>query len=62
VTVIMLPEGRTGPDIVAAARSRGFTIAGGYGAFKERSLRIGHMGEHTVDELDALLGALDEIL
>lgn len=62
VTVIMLPEGRTGPEIVAAARTRGYTIASGYGALKERSFRIGHMGDHTVDELEALLAALDEAL
>jgi len=62
VTVIMLPEGRTGPEIVAAAKARGYTIASGYGRLKERSFRIGHMGEHTGDELDALLGVVDEVL
>jgi len=62
VTVIMLPDGKTGPEVVAAARSRGYTIAAGYGKLKERSFRIGHMGEHTVGELDALLGVLDGAL
>jgi aspartate aminotransferase-like enzyme len=30
-------------------------IGGGYGKLSESTFRIGHMGDHTVDELDALL-------
>jgi len=62
VTVIMLPEDRTGPEVTAQVRERGFTIAPGYGRLKEGSFRIGHMGEHTLDELEALLNALDDIV
>jgi aspartate aminotransferase-like enzyme len=46
--------------VVDAARSAGFAIATGYGKLKESTFRIGHMGEHTLDELDALLGALTD--
>lgn len=62
VTVIMLPEGLTGPEVTARAKERGFTVASGYGKLKEPSFRIGHMGEHTLDELNALLDTLDEVL
>ncbi len=63
VTCIELPEGRTGPEIAAAVKERGgFTIATGYGKLKERTFRIGHMGDHTVEELEALLAALEEVL
>ncbi len=62
VTVIMLPEDRTGPELTAQAKERGFTIAAGYGRLKEGSFRIGHMGEHTLDELEALLTTLDDLV
>jgi aspartate aminotransferase-like enzyme len=49
-------------EIVARMKARGWTIGGGYGSLKESTIRIGHMGEHTVDELDALLAAMEEVL
>ena len=62
VTVIMLPDGLSGPEVVARVKSHGYTVAAGYGRLKESSFRIGHMGEHTIDELEALLAILDEVL
>ncbi len=62
VTAIELPDGMTGPEVAAAASARGFTIAPGYGPLKQGSFRIGHMGDHTLEELEALLSCLDEIL
>jgi aspartate aminotransferase-like enzyme len=62
LTPILLPEDVSGPDVAAAARERGFTIAPGYGKLKPQVIRIGHMGEHTMDELETLLGVLDEVL
>jgi aspartate aminotransferase-like enzyme len=62
VTCIRLPENRTGPQVVAETRKRGFVIATGYGKLKETSFRIGHMGDHTVAGLDDLLGVLTDLL
>ncbi len=62
LTVIMLPDGLTGPDVVASAKAAGFTIATGYGRLKATAFRIGHMGEHTVEELEELLSVLDDAL
>ncbi len=62
VTMIMLPEGLTGSDVVAGVGAKGYTVATGYGRLKEQGFRIGHMGEHTLDELDALLSVVDEVL
>jgi aspartate aminotransferase-like enzyme len=62
VTCISAPAGRTGPQIVSAMKSRGFVITPGYGDAKDAMIRIGHMGEHTLAELDVLLGTLDEVL
>lgn len=62
VTCILLPEGMDGRGVVAAMRDRGWVLGTGYGKMKEGAIRIGHMGDHTVAELDALLTALEQTL
>ncbi len=62
VTCIALPAPFTGPQVNNAMKERGYTIATGYGKLKEGSIRIGHMGDHTVAETEALLGVLEEVL
>jgi aspartate aminotransferase-like enzyme len=62
VTCISAPAGKTGPQIVSAMKAKGFVITPGYGDAKDSLIRIGHMGEHTVDELNILLEALEEVL
>ena len=62
VTCVLLPEGLSGPAVVEAVREKGWVIGGGYGKLKEEAVRIGHMGDHTVDELDELLAVLEEVL
>lgn len=59
VTAIMLPHGLTGPEVAARAARHGYTVAPGYGKLREPTFRIGHMGDHTVAELDELLNVLD---
>lgn len=62
VTTIQV-EGKTpAPEIVSALKKRGWTIGGGYGGLKETTIRIGHMGDHTVDGLEALLREIEEVL
>lgn len=62
VTCLTVPPGRKGSDVNAAMKARGFVISAGYGKLKETTIRIGHMGDHTVAELDRVLGALGEVL
>ena len=62
VTCVALPATHSGSAVNAAMKARGYTISAGYGALKDTSVRIGHMGDHTVEELDALLDALREVL
>lgn len=62
VSCLSVPEGKTGSQVNEAMQARGFTISAGYGALKESTIRIGHMGDHTVAELDDLLAALTEVL
>jgi aspartate aminotransferase-like enzyme len=37
-------------------------IGGGYGRLKEETVRIGHMGDHTLESLEGVLAVLDETL
>ncbi len=62
VTAIAVDEPRTGSAITRALAERGYTIGAGYGKLKDRTIRIGHMGDHTVDGLNRLLAELEEVL
>jgi aspartate aminotransferase-like enzyme len=48
--------------VVAEMFARGWVIGGGYSQLKDSTFRIGHMGDHTVDELEELLDVLTEVV
>ncbi|MCB1036410.1 MAG: alanine--glyoxylate aminotransferase family protein [Acidobacteria bacterium] len=48
--------------ILSGLSERGFTVASGYGAWKGSTVRIGHMGDHRLEDLDRLLAAVDEVV
>src|SRR5438046_2430219 len=58
VSCLKLPDGKTAKQIVGALKQAGWTIGSGYGPLKESTIRIGHMGDHTVAALDQLLDLL----
>jgi aspartate aminotransferase-like enzyme len=62
VTCVSLPPTHTGSAVTSAMKSRGFVISAGYGSLKETGIRIGHMGDHTLDELNEMLDTLREVL
>ncbi|HEU0051848.1 MAG TPA: alanine--glyoxylate aminotransferase family protein [Longimicrobium sp.] len=62
VTCIAVDGPVAAPEIVKRLKARGWTIGGGYGKLKETTIRIGHMGDHTVDGLEALLREIEEVL
>jgi predicted phosphoserine aminotransferase len=62
VTCVGMPSGKLGSAVTAEMKKKGFVIGSGYGKLKDDMVRIGHMGDHTVDELNALLDALREVL
>jgi len=43
-------------------KSKGYEISNGYGDVKEKTFRIGHMGDTTPAMIKELLSAMDEIL
>jgi predicted phosphoserine aminotransferase len=62
VTCLTLPPGKKGSEVNEAMKARGFTISAGYGSLKDSTIRIGHMGDHSVAELEVLLASLEEVL
>jgi len=54
-----------GPDFVPALealKAEGILVSNGYGDLKGKTFRIGHMGEHTMDDLKDLLQRFDAAL
>jgi len=62
VSCIQVPEGFDVADLKQRALQQGFALGSGYGVLKPTTFRIGHMGEHDSDSLEALLSTLDQIL
>lgn len=59
VTTITLPASLTASTVLRAVAERGYTIGSGYGKYKETTVRIGHMGDHTMEGLERCLAACD---
>ncbi|MBI4503728.1 MAG: alanine--glyoxylate aminotransferase family protein [Gemmatimonadetes bacterium] len=62
VSCLKLPEGVTSKSVTQPLAQQGWTIGTGYGKLKETTIRIGHMGEHTVGALEELLGLIERVL
>lgn len=62
VTAIKVPHGRTASEMLAAMRDRGVIVAGGQDAYKEKIIRIGHMGFVNDSDLDQVLAALEDVV
>ncbi|MFT4540528.1 MAG: aspartate aminotransferase-like enzyme [Planctomycetota bacterium] len=62
-TVSCIRAGSTDvPALISGLTERGLTLGNGYGKLKNETFRIGHMGDHTLDGLNELLSAADEVL
>jgi aspartate aminotransferase-like enzyme len=59
VTAITVAPPRSPDGLVSALREHGIVIGSGYGRLKDSTIRIGHMGDHTVAGLDSILDHLD---
>ena len=57
VTTLSL-EGPALDALIARAKAAGYTLGKGYGDLKEKTFRVGHMGDHPMARLEALLAAL----
>jgi aspartate aminotransferase-like enzyme len=62
VTVVTVPERIGATRVVKKMAARGYTIGNGYGPLRGTTFRVGHMGDHTVAELERCLAAVAESL
>jgi aspartate aminotransferase-like enzyme len=62
VSCLRLPAGKSAKDVVAKLKAQGWTIGSGYGSLKDTTIRIGHMGDHTVTALEELLPLVEAAL
>jgi len=62
VSCLKLREGQSAKAVVSGLQEEGWTIGSGYGALKDSTIRIGHMGDHTLGALEELLALLSGLL
>jgi aspartate aminotransferase-like enzyme len=62
VSTLRLPEGSSSAQFLAEVAKRGFTVASGYGKLRDTTIRIGHMGDHSVATLAPCLEACEDVL
>ena len=62
LTVIENTQGISVSNLNEKLQERGFLIANGYGDLKEKTFRISHMGDYTVQDVNELLININEIL
>jgi aspartate aminotransferase-like enzyme len=62
VSAITLPERISGEALTKAVAANGYVIGNGYGSLKKRTVRIGHMGDHTVEGLAHCLDVVEQSL
>ncbi len=61
VSTIANDQKRSITDLNKELNKRGYLISNGYGVFKEKNFRIGHMGIWGMDDLKELLENIEEI-
>jgi aspartate aminotransferase-like enzyme len=62
VSTIRLPTELPSESFTAAVAQRGITVGSGYGKLKSSTIRIGHMGDHTLETLERCLAACSSAL
>jgi aspartate aminotransferase-like enzyme len=60
-TVTALKPRRKAEELRTAMKAAGFTLGGGYGAWKDSTFRIGHMGDMTLDDVNEMLNVLEQV-
>jgi len=61
VTTIKNTKNKNVGDLNKALKTRGYEISNGYGDLKDKTFRIGHMGEWTPEEIKGLLWHIEDI-
>ena len=61
VTAAWLPAGADWKDLSRRLQAHGVVLAGGQGELKGRILRVGHMGDVTIDDIASALQVMEEV-
>jgi len=61
VSCLNVPEDANGRTITQAMKKEGWVIGSGYGRLKSQTIRIGHMGDHSVERVNELLLCLETV-
>lgn len=62
LTTILNTRGISVKELNEKLGERGFMISNGYGDFKEKTFRIAHMADTTMEEVKEVLGHIEDIL
>ena len=62
VTCVTLPSSLSGVRVAADVARAGYVIGAGYGPLRDRTIRIGHMGDHTPAALGRCLEVVRDVL
>lgn len=62
VSCLTVPGSISGRRVAKMMQEEGWVIGSGYGPLKETTFRLGHMGDHTEEELKELLEVLEGVL
>jgi len=62
ISVLRLPAAVSSDVLIPDVAARGYLIGTGYGDLATNSVRLGHMADHTVEELAGCLSAIEESL
>lgn len=61
VSCLKVPDEKSGRALAGVMKTRGWVIGSGYGPLKQSTIRIGHMGDHRPERLEALLHTLESV-
>jgi aspartate aminotransferase-like enzyme len=62
LTPVLLPSGVAADRVRGGVRRRGIQVAAATGAYQASAVRIGHMGDIRMADVDRTLRALDDVL
>ncbi len=62
ISCLRVPTGMGGRELAKRLAGHGWVIGSGYGSLKNDTIRIGHMGDHSADEVDELLQSVASVM
>jgi phosphoserine aminotransferase len=62
VIPVVLPSGKTAKSVQEALKSHSMAVGSGYGSFKDSQIRIANFPQHTKEDIERLIKAIDSIV